>query len=72
MPNMKNTKKLYLLAVLLLSDVIMFAQPGNDQGGGGLEGNDPPPASIDSLVLVIALIGTLFVFSILKPQNKKA
>ncbi len=49
-----------------------FAQPGNDQGGGGLEGNDPPPASIDSLLVVIAIIGTLFVFNVYKQQNKKA
>jgi hypothetical protein len=72
MPKMKNNTKLSLLALLLLSNLMTFAQPGNDQGGGGLEGNDPPPASIDSLIVVIAIIGTLFVFNLYKQQNKKA
>lgn len=72
MPKMKNNTKLSLLALLLFSNLMTFAQPGNDQGGGGLEGNDPPPASIDTLLIVMAIIGTLFVFNIYKQQNKKA
>ena len=70
-PNMKNSTKLSLLMIALLSNIMMFAQPGNDTGGGGLEGNDPPPAPIDSLLIIIALVGTLFVFNLYR-QNKKA
>ena len=42
---MKKLLKFYLLTFVLLSDFVAFAQPGADQGGGGLEGGDPLPVS---------------------------
>lgn len=59
---MKNIFKLYLLSFLLLSDFVAFAQPGDDDGGGGVEGNDPSPAPINSKLIYLAIIGILFVF----------
>lgn len=71
-PTMKKFLKFSLLVFVLMSNCIIYAQPGGDTGGGGLEGNDPPPASIDTLLIVVAIIGTLFVFNVYKQQNKKA
>jgi len=65
---MKNIFKLYLLSFFLLSDFVMFAQPGDDDGGGGLEGEDPAPAPINSKLIYLAALGVLFV---LYKKNKK-
>lgn len=46
----------------------MFAQPGDDDGGGGLEGEDPAPAPINSKLIYLAALGVLFV---LYKKNKK-
>ena len=35
---MKSIYKIYILTFLLLSDFVLFAQPGDDDGGGGLAG----------------------------------
>ena len=71
-PYMKKLLKISILVFILMSNLVIYAQPGGDTGGGGLEGNDPPPAPIDTFVWAIAIIGTFFVFSIYKQQNKKA
>jgi hypothetical protein len=71
-PNMKKFSKFSLLVFILMSNLATYAQPGGDTGGGGLEGNDPPPAPINTLLLATAIIGTLFVFKIYQQQSKKA
>lgn len=58
---MKKILKIYLFTTVLLSDFILFAQPGDDDGGGGLEGDDPQPAPINGKLLFLAAIGILFV-----------
>ncbi len=46
----------------------MFAQPGDDDGGGGVEDVDPAPAPINSKLIYLAALGVLFV---LYKKNKK-
>lgn len=58
---MKKLLKLYLLSFILLSDFVAFAQPGDDDGGGGLEGGDPQPAPINGKMVLLAIAGVLFV-----------
>lgn len=59
---MKNKLfKLYILSFLVLSDFVMFAQPGDNQDGGGLEGNDDPPVPINGKLIWLAIAGLLFV-----------
>ena len=44
--DMKKLVKFYLLAFVLFSDFVVFAQgPGEDDGGGGLGGEDPVPVA---------------------------
>lgn len=62
---MKNSlMKLYLLAFFLVSDFVVFAQsPGDDDGtGGGLEGNDDPPAPINTKMIYLAMLGIAFAY----------
>ena len=62
---MKNTVLKYYIAVFYLcSTFVLFAQPGGNDTGGGLEGDGDatPGAPIDDYVWVLALIGLLFVF----------
>ena len=60
---MKNIfLKLYILFFVLFSDLMLFAQPGQDQGGGGLEGEDPPTASINEKLIWFGIVGILFAF----------
>ncbi len=67
---MKNVYKFYLLTFVLLSDFVVFAQPGDDDGGGGLEGGDPAPTPINSKLIVLAIMGVIFVMYTFR-KNKK-
>jgi hypothetical protein len=60
---MKKLIKFYLLAFVLFSDFVVFAQgPGEDDGGGGLGGEDPVPvAPINGQLIVLALVGIAYV-----------
>ncbi|MEC4005430.1 signal peptidase [Flavobacterium sp. SUN052] len=71
---MKNLIKICLFSFFLLSDFVMFAQPGDedDNGGGGLEGTDPAPAPINSKIIILVIIGLVFAFYKLKNIPKKA
>ena len=69
---MKNLYKLYILAFVLLSDVMLFAQPGDDDGTGGLEGGDPPAAPINGKLIWLALVGIVFVFYYFNTKRQKA
>lgn len=70
---MKNILKFYLIAFLLISDFVVYAQPGDndDGGGGGLEGGDPQPAPINSKLIILLILGILFVFYTYR-KNKRA
>ena len=62
---MKNTAlKYYVVAFYLCSTLIMFAQPGNNDTGSGLEGDGDatPAAPIDNYIWVLAIIGFILVF----------
>jgi hypothetical protein len=64
--------KLYLLIFLLAGDFYAFAQPGTDNPDGDLEGGDPPPTSINSKLVYLALIGIAFAFYyIMKRKEEK-
>ena len=69
---MKKLLKFYLLTFVLLSDFVAFAQPGDNDGGGGLEGGDPQPAPIDSKLLILAVLGIAFVLYTFKKNRKAA
>ena len=56
-----NFFKLYILSFFLLTDFMLFAQ-GQDQGGGGLEGNDPPTAPINDKLIWLGILAILFAF----------
>jgi hypothetical protein len=64
-----NFFKLYLLSFVFLSDFMLFAQPGQDQPGGGLEGDDPPTASINEKLIWFGIVGILFAFYSYKRKN---
>lgn len=69
---MKNRfLKLYIVAFFLGSTFMMFAQPGADDTGGGLESADPA-APIDNYVWIMALVGLTFVFLKFRTMYKKS
>jgi len=67
---MKKLLRIYILTFVLLSDFIAFAQPGDDDGGGGLEGDDPQPAPINSQLILLAIVGVLFVIYTFRKQKR--
>lgn len=69
---MKSIYKIYILTFLLLSDFILFAQPGDDDGSGGLEGEDTPAAPIDGKLIWLAIVSILFAFYYLNKRAQKA
>ena len=66
---MRKFYKFYLLSFILLSDFVAFAQPGDDDGGGGLEGDDPAPTPINGKLILLAIMGIIFV--LYTYRNKK-
>jgi hypothetical protein len=68
---MKSIYKFYILTFLFLSDFVLFAQPGDDDGGGGLEGDDPPAAPIDGKLIWLAIVSVFFAYYILNKRTQK-
>ena len=66
---MRKFYKFYLLSFILLSDFVAFAQPGDDDGGGGLEGDDPAPAPINGKLILLAIMGIIFVLYTLQSNS---
>jgi hypothetical protein len=72
---MNRFYKFCLFSFVLLSDFVVFAQPGDDDDegtSGGLEGGDPAPAPINGKLIVLLLLGLIFAFYKLKNVTKKA
>ena len=53
---------IYLIGFFLLSDFMMFAQPGTDDGSGDLEGDDAPDAPINSKLIILGIVGIIYVY----------
>jgi hypothetical protein len=68
-----NILKYYITVFCFCSTFVLFAQPGSEDTGGGLEGGDPAPAPIDDYIWILALVGFLFLFMKFRAaiQNKK-
>ena len=70
---MKNKLfNLYLITFFLLVDFVAFAQPGDDDGSGGLEGDDAPPAPINGKLVWLAIVALLFAFYSIRKNRKIA
>jgi hypothetical protein len=67
---MKKIVSIYTFAFLLFSNLAIFAQ-GDEDDGGGLEGNDPPAAPINSKLIILLIIGILFAFYAYKKNRKQ-
>ena len=58
---MKSTLlKIYIFSFLFMTDFVVYAQPGTDDGSGGLEDDDPPPAPINTKLIFLAVFGILY------------
>lgn len=69
----KNLLTLYITAVVLFSDFIMFAGPGaGSDGEPPLEGEDAPAAPINGKLLWLALAGILFAVYAYKRTRRAA
>lgn len=67
--------KWYLLVFLFASDFVMFAQPGDEEEEGpSQEGDDDPPAPINTKLIWLAIVGISFAFYLYnrKQQAKRA
>ena len=70
---MKNrVLHIFLITFFILVDFAAFAQPGDDDGSGGLEGNDPPPAPIDGKLIWLGIVAILFAFYSIHKYRKIA
>lgn len=68
----KNLLNFYLISFFLLVDFVAFAQPGDDDGSGGLEGNDPPPAPINGKLLWLGIAAVIFAFYSIRKNRRIA
>jgi hypothetical protein len=71
---MKNRVSYSVLVIFfLLFDFVAFAQgPGDEDGGGGLEGNDPPPAPINGQLIWLGILAIVFAFYSIRQYRKLA
>lgn len=67
-----NLLKYYIVAFYLCSTFVLFAQPGTNDNGAGLEGDGDttPAAPIDHYVGLLAVIGLVYVFIRFRNFNK--
>lgn len=71
--NMRNRAiDIFFIGLLLLVDFATFAQPGDDDGSGGLEGNDPPPAPINGQLIWLGIAAIVFAFYSFRQYKKLA
>lgn len=55
-----------------MSNFIAFAQPGDDDGSGGLEDtSDPQPADINGKLILLLILGVVFAFYYFRKNLKK-
>lgn len=67
-----NSLKFYIPAIYFYSTIVLFAQPGDTNDTGSLEGTDAPAAPIDNYIWVLALIALVLVFLQFRAiRNKK-
>ena len=70
---MKNKLfNLYLISFFLLVDFVAFAQPGDDDGSGGLEGDDAPPAPINGKLLWLGIAAIIYAFYSIRKNRRIA
>ena len=70
---MKHLLRFYILVFLLTSDFKLFAQPGDENGDGDLEGEDPiPGAPINSKVFLLVVVGVAFAWYKFQMKRQKA
>lgn len=68
---MKDLSKILLLAFLVFVDLAAFAGPGDDDGGGGLGGEDPPQAPINTNLIFMIGLALIFAFYALRKYSKQ-
>ena len=70
----KNLFNIYIFSVVMFSDFIMFAQPGDDSDPGDtpVEDEDAPNAPINGKLLWLAIVGILFAIYTYRNNKKEA
>ncbi len=68
-----NLVKIYIVAFYLCSTFVVIAQPGNNDGGGGLEndGDTTPAAPIDGYVWVLVFVGLAYAILKIRAMYKQ-
>ena len=65
---MKNSYKIFLFSILLLTNLVAFAQPNV---GDETDDPTPTPAPIDSTLFVLLIFGLIFAFYTIKKYQKQ-
>jgi hypothetical protein len=68
---MKTLFKIYILAFFLLSNIVVFAQPTENEDGN-LQDEDEPATYIGKQLIWLAIAGLLFVWYKLRQRRKAA
>ena len=70
---MKNlSSKLYMTLLLIFSNLIIFAQPGNNDGFGGLEGGDAPAAPVDDWIIPFIVLSSIVGYYLIRKKFKNS
>ncbi|RZJ34545.1 MAG: hypothetical protein EOO51_09460 [Flavobacterium sp.] len=67
-----NLLRIYLVTVFLLSDFILFAQPGEESDAGNLQDDDAPQAPINGKLIWLLVAGLLFAIYTFRRRKQQA
>jgi hypothetical protein len=67
---MKHLFRIYAVLFLLMADFKIFAQVGDDDEDGELEGGDDPAVPINGKIVFLAIVGILFAYYKYKTHQK--
>jgi hypothetical protein len=68
--NTKIKKQLFVVAAIVFQTAL-WAQPGMNNDGGDLEGNDAPPASINDSMFWLVLIGLFLAYFVVSNSRSR-
>lgn len=63
---------LFLTIYLFLVDFKTFAQPTDEDNNGDLEGQDPPPAPINSRIILLLIFALLYAYYNIKKSKESS
>lgn len=68
----KQFNKYYIAFFIMCFNFVLFAEPGTGNSTNDMENVDAPAAPINEYLWILAVVGVVFAFYLLKKNRKKS